>query len=79
MLTARILAIWLDPTTPYDGPVDADLSDYDMRDLAAFWAEAQTETRATMRERWPEYRGKVPADLAAQIIDANETRRSQCS
>lgn len=75
--------LWLDPTAPYDGPVDADLSDLDPRDTAAFWSEAETHTsatvRASMRPRWPDYRGKVPPDLAAIIIDDIEARRSQCS
>lgn len=63
----------------YTGPVDADLSEHPnpfeaARAIFAFTTEAQTNDRATMRTRWPEYRGKVPPELAAQIIDANEAR-----
>lgn len=84
MLTARLLSMWHDPDQPYTGPVDADLSahpdPFSAADaIFAFTTEAQTSNRAAMRQRWPEYRGKVPADLARTIIDENEARRSQCS
>lgn len=84
MLTGRLLALWSDPDQPYTGPVDADLSAHPdpfsaAAAIFAFTTEAQTSNRAAMRQRWPEYRGKVPADLARTIIDENEARRSQCS
>lgn len=77
-------ALWHDPDQPYTGPVDADLSAHSDPFSAAaaiftFTTEAKTSNRAAMRQRWPEYRGKVPADLARTIIDENEARRSQCS
>ena len=82
--TAIDEALWLDPDQPYTGPVDADLSTHSdpfsaAAAIFAFTTEAQTSNRAAMRQRWPEYRGKVPPDLAAQIIDDIEARRSQCS
>jgi hypothetical protein len=75
------LTQWLDPEAPYTGPIDADLSGHTdpfeaARAIFDFTTEAQTQTRATMRQRWPEYRGKVPPDLARTIIDANEARRT---
>lgn len=70
---------WLDPEAYYDGPVDADLSNLDPRDTAAFWTEAETHDRASMRTRWPDYRGKVPAGLAAAIIDDIEAKGATCS
>lgn len=75
---------WLDPEAYYTGPVDTDLSAHPNPFEAAaaifsFTTEAQTTDRTAMRTHWPEYRGKVPAELAAKIIDANEARRSQCS
>lgn len=84
MLTGRLLTLWLDPEAPYTGPIDADLSAHatpfeDAQAIFAFTTEAKTSNRAAMRQRWPEYRGKVPADLARTIIDENEARRSQCS
>lgn len=77
-------ALWHDPDQPYTGPVDADLSAHPdsfsaATAIFAFTTEAKTSNRAAMRQRWPEYRGKVPADLARTIIDENEARRSQCS
>ena len=75
---------WLDPDAYYNGPVDADLSAHAnpfeaAQAIFAFTTEAQTSDRAAMRQRWPEYRGKVPADLARTIIDDIEARRSLCS
>lgn len=69
--------LWSDPEAYYDGPVDADLSATTnpfeaATAIFAFATEAQTSDRTAMRQRWPEYRGKVPADLARIIIDENE-------
>ena len=61
----------------YTGPVDADLSNLDPRDTAAFWAEALTHkaaVRASMRQRWPDYRGKVPDALARDLINDIEAK-----
>lgn len=71
------LALWSDPEAYYDGPVDADLTGTTnpfeaATAIFAFATEAQTSNRNAMRTRWPEYRGKVPADLARIIIDENE-------
>lgn len=71
------LTQWLDPTAHYTGPVDHDATDLEA--LAAFWTEALTTDRATMRTRWHEYRGKVPAGLAAAIIDDVEAKGVVCS
>lgn len=84
MLTGRLLALWSDPEAYYTGPVDTDLSAHPdpfsaAAAIFAFTTEAQTSNRDAMRQRWSEYRGKVPADLARTIIDENEARRSQCS
>lgn len=68
-------ALWSDPEAYYDGPIDADLSCSDLTALASFWSEAQHNDRATMRTRWPEYRGRIPNQLAAQIIDDIEGAR----
>jgi hypothetical protein len=69
--------LWSDPEAYYDGPVDADLTatvrPFEAATaIFAFATEAQTSNRTAMRQRWPEYRGKVPADLARIIIDENE-------
>lgn len=61
--------LWSDPEAYYDGPVDADLSGSDLTALASFWSDAQHSNRVTMRTWWPEYRGRIPNQLAAQIID----------
>lgn len=37
--------------------------------LAAFWQEALTTDRATLRTRWPAYKGKVPDALARDIVE----------
>lgn len=55
---------WSDPEAYYDGPITADLSGLDPNDTAAFWTEALTTDRATLRTRWPAYKGKVPDALA---------------
>ncbi|SMC96955.1 hypothetical protein [Novosphingobium sp. B1] len=73
------LTQWLNPDAYYTGPVDADLSTHTdpfeaAQAIFAFTTEAKTTDRTAMRTRWPEYRGKVPPELAAQIIDANEAR-----
>ena len=65
---------WLDPDAYYTGPVDADLSAHPnpfeaAQAIFAFTTAAQTNDRATMRQRWPEFRGRIPNQLAAQIID----------
>lgn len=75
---------WADPTAYYTGPVDADLSGHPNPFEAAtaiftFAAEAQTTDRASMRTRWADYRGKVPPDLARNIIDDIEARGATCS
>ncbi|AXU19729.1 hypothetical protein C7W88_12950 [Novosphingobium sp. THN1] len=77
-------ALWHDPDQPYTGPVDADLSAHPdpfgaAAAIFAFTTEAQTCNRAAMRQRWPEYRGKVPPDLAKTIIDDIEARGATCS
>lgn len=69
--------LWSDPEAYYDGPIDADLSAgtnpfETATAIFAFATEAQTSNRNAMRQRWPEYRGKVPAGLARIIIDENE-------
>lgn len=70
-------ALWNDPDAYYTGPVDADLSSHPnpfeaATAIFAFATEAQTSDRNAMRQRWPEYRGKVPPELARIIIDENE-------
>lgn len=62
-------ALWSSPTAYYDGPITADLSGLDPNDTAAFWQEALTTDRATMRTRWPAYKGKVPDALARDIVE----------
>lgn len=66
------LAQWLDPDQAYDGPVDHDVSDLEA--LAQFWTAAEANDRTAMRQRWPHYRGLVPNQLAAKIIDDIEAR-----
>lgn len=61
-------ALWSDPKAYYDGPITADLSDLDPRDTAAFWQEALTTDRATLRTQWPRFKGKVPDGLAADLV-----------
>lgn len=69
-------AAWSNPTAHYDGPAH---DTNDLEALAAFWTEALTTVRASMRTRWPDYRGKVPAGLAAAIIDDIEAKGAACS
>jgi len=57
-------ACWTDPDTHYTGPA----FDCAPEPLAAFWQDALVHTRAEMRTRWPEYRGKVPDGLAGVIV-----------
>ena len=71
------LTQWLNPDAYYTGPVDHEVTDLEA--LAQFWSAAETETVATMRTRWPEFRGRVPNQLAADLISDIEARRSQCS
>lgn len=78
-LTSFDERVWLDPSTWYEGPVDADLSASEnpfeaAQAIFAFTTEAQTSDRTAMRKRWPEYSGKVPPDLARTIIDDIEAR-----
>jgi len=61
-------ACWTDPDTHYTGPA----FDCAPEPLAAFWQDALTHTRAEMRNRWPEYRGKVPDGLAGVIVSCVE-------
>lgn len=68
--------LWLDPTAHYDGPAH---DTNDLEALATFWTEALNTDRASMRARWPDYRGKVPAGLAAAIIDDIEAKGATCS
>ncbi|OYZ07703.1 MAG: hypothetical protein B7Y36_19010 [Novosphingobium sp. 28-62-57] len=61
----------------YTGPTDTDLSNHPdpfaaLTAIFAFTTDAQTSNRQTMRDRWPEFRGLVPAGLAKVIVDANE-------
>jgi hypothetical protein len=66
------LAQWLDPDQAYDGPVDHDATD--LKALAQFWTAAEAHDRAAMRSLWPQFRGLVPNQLAADIIDDIEAR-----
>lgn len=66
------LAQWLDPDQAYDGPVDHDATDLEA--LAQFWTAAEANDRAAMRSLWPQFRGRVPNQLAADIIDDIEAR-----
>ncbi len=70
--------------TPCTGPVDADLSHLTpdaatatLSTVAAFWADALSLDRLTMRERWVAgiYVG-MPRGLAAPIIDGAEIGRA---
>lgn len=61
----------------YTGPVDTDLSTHPepFKALSAcltFAIDAQTQTRDQMRNRWCEFRGLVPADLAKRIMEGVE-------
>lgn len=53
--------------------VDIDLSTQDWPSVCqaifAFTEEAQTTDRATLRTRWPVYKGKVPDALARDIVE----------
>lgn len=53
---------------------DYDLSGLDPNDTAAFWQEALTTDRATLRTRWPAYKGKVPDALARDIVEGCNAR-----
>lgn len=41
----------------------------DMKALASFWRDAVNLDRATLRTRWPAYKGKVPDTLARDIVE----------
>ena len=61
-------------TAYYTSPIDVDLSATTNPFEAAiaifaFTTEALTTDRATMRTRWPAYKGKVPDALARDIVE----------
>jgi hypothetical protein len=67
-------SLWesFEPKVDVDEQVDFDLSTLDFRDVGRFWQDALTHTRAEMRTRWPEYRGKVHDGLAGVIVGGVE-------
>lgn len=56
--------LWSDPDAYYDGPVHDCAPDA----LAAFWQAALTNDRTTLRTQWPRFKGKVPDQLAADLV-----------
>lgn len=62
-----------EPSVDTQETVDIDLSAQDWptvcKAIFAFTAEALTTDRATMRTRWPAYKGKVPDALARDIVE----------